>query len=240
MTDKPVRVLVVEDERAYADALEIGLRREGFEVAVSRDGIAALSEFDRRTPDIVLLDLMLPGIPGTDVCRRIRTKSNVPVLMLTAKDSEVDTVLGLELGADGYITKPYRMRELIARMRAALRRPELANDTGGAADGDEVLTVGPIRLDPRRHAVHERDQEVDLPLKEFELLEALMLNAGLALSRSTLMNTVWGYDFVGETKTLDVHIQRLRSRIEVDPAKPVLITTIRGVGYRFEKAEENT
>ena len=229
------RVLVVEDEESFAEALTLGLSREGFDVTVAKDGRQALLLFDAVRPDLVLLDLMLPGLSGIDVCREIRRTSRTPVIMVTARDSEVDTVVGLEVGADDYVTKPYRMRELVARMRAVMRRVA-AGDGGAVPLGpeDEVLDGGDIRLDLARHALTVRGEEVPLPRKEFEVLELLMENAGRVLTRETLLDRVWGVDYVGDTKTLDVHIKRIRSKIEDDPARPVRITTIRGVGYRFE------
>jgi len=231
MSDPKTSVLVVEDEKAYADALALGLAREGFNVHLAATGTEAIEMFGRLDPDVVLLDLMLPGVSGVDVCREIRKHSSTPVIMVTARDSEVDTVVGLELGADDYITKPYRLRELVARMHAVLRRSTEKADVSAAQD---IVSVPPVELDLARHAVRIRGEEVDLRLKEFELLEVLLLNAGRAVSRSSLMDQVWGYDFVGESKTLDVHVQRLRSRVELDPADPKVIRTIRGVGYRLE------
>ena len=223
------RVLVVEDEESFSDALSYMLRKEGFEVAVAETGPAALESFDRFGADLVLLDLMLPGLPGTEVCRELRTKSNVPVIMLTAKDSEVDKVVGLELGADDYVTKPFSSRELVARIRAVLRR---------RGDGEEpapaTLEAGPVRMDVERHVVTVAGEEVPLPLKEFELLEVLLRNAGRVLTRMQLIDRVWGADYVGDTKTLDVHIKRLRAKIEPVPSTPRFIVTVRGLGYKFE------
>ncbi len=223
------RVLVVEDEESFSDALSYMLRKEGFEVAVAETGPAALESFDRFGADLVLLDLMLPGLPGTEVCRELRTKSNVPVIMLTAKDSEVDKVVGLELGADDYVTKPFSSRELVARIRAVLRR---------RGDGEEpapaTLEAGPVRMDVERHVVTVAGEEVPLPLKEFELLEVLLRNAGRVLTRMQLIDRVWGADYVGDTKTLDVHIKRLRAKIEPVPSTPRFIITVRGLGYKFE------
>jgi two-component system response regulator RegX3 len=234
MTEPEATVLVVEDEESYADALTVGLKREGFVVHVAGDGAAALAMFNAVEPDVVLLDLMLPGPSGLEVCRQIRSRSDVPILMVTAKDAEIDTVVGLEVGADDYITKPYRMRELVARMRAVMRRSPRA----ASADlNTEVLEVGDVRLDPERHEVLVRGEERQLPLKEFELLELLLMNAGRVLTRDTLIDRVWGPTYVGDTKTLDVHIKRLRGRIEDDPAHPTRITTIRGLGYRFETSK---
>ena len=226
------RVLVVEDEESFSDALSYMLRKEGFEVAVAATGPDALDSFDRAGADLVLLDLMLPGLPGTEVCRELRTKSNVPVIMLTAKDSEVDKVVGLELGADDYVTKPFSSRELVARIRAVLRRrgdvEELAPPT---------LEAGPVRMDVERHVVTVGGREVPLPLKEFELLEVLLRNAGRVLTRMQLIDRVWGADYVGDTKTLDVHIKRLRAKIEPVPSSPKFIITVRGLGYKFEPDE---
>ncbi len=226
------RVLVVEDEESFSDALSYMLRKEGFEVAVAATGPDALESFDRAGADLVLLDLMLPGLPGTEVCRELRTKSNVPVIMLTAKDSEVDKVVGLELGADDYVTKPFSSRELVARIRAVLRRrgdvEELAPPT---------LEAGPVRMDVERHVVTVSGREVPLPLKEFELLEVLLRNAGRVLTRMQLIDRVWGADYVGDTKTLDVHIKRLRAKIEPAPSTPRFIITVRGLGYKFEPDE---
>ncbi|GLY74665.1 MULTISPECIES: response regulator transcription factor [Actinoallomurus] len=226
------RVLVVEDEESFSDALSYMLRKEGFEVAVAATGPDALDSFDRAGADLVLLDLMLPGLPGTEVCRELRTKSNVPVIMLTAKDSEVDKVVGLELGADDYVTKPFSSRELVARIRAVLRRrgdvEELAPPT---------LEAGPVRMDVERHVVTVSGREVPLPLKEFELLEVLLRNAGRVLTRMQLIDRVWGADYVGDTKTLDVHIKRLRAKIEPAPSTPRFIITVRGLGYKFEPDE---
>ncbi len=222
------RVLVVEDEESYSDALAYMLRKEGFEVGLAATGPDALIEFDRAGADIVLLDLMLPFLPGTEVCRRIRQTSNVPVIMVSAKDDEVDKVVGLELGADDYITKPYSPRELVARIRAVLRRgvePELAAQT---------LEVGPVRMDVERHTVTVDGTDVRLPLKEFELLEMFLRNPGRVLTRGQLIDRVWGSDYVGDTKTLDVHVKRLRSKLEADPAEPKLLTTVRGLGYKLD------
>ena len=223
------RILVVEDEESFSDPLSYLLRREGYEVAVADDGPAALEEFERNGADLVLLDLMLPGLPGTEVCRRLRTKSNVPVIMLTAKDGEIDKVVGLELGADDYVTKPYSSRELVARVRAVLRR-------GSEPEQSSVATVeaGPVRMDVERHVVTVDGQPVAMPLKEFELLELLLRNAGRVLTRMQLIDRVWGSDYVGDTKTLDVHVKRLRGKIEPDPASPRHLVTVRGLGYKFE------
>jgi two-component system response regulator RegX3 len=222
------RVLVVEDEESYSDALAYMLRKEGFEVAIAATGPDALAEFDRAGADIVLLDLMLPGIPGTEVCRQIRQTSNVPVIMVSAKDDEVDKVVGLELGADDYVTKPYSPRELVARIRAVLRRgaePDLAPMT---------LEVGSVRMDVERHIVTVGSQEVRLPLKEFELLEMFLRTPGRVLTRGQLIDRVWGSDYVGDTKTLDVHVKRLRAKLEENPAEPKLLTTVRGLGYKLD------
>jgi two-component system response regulator RegX3 len=231
MADRQSTVLVVEDEESFVDALVVGLKREGFVVHVARDGAEALSLFDAVRPDLVLLDVMLPTLSGVDVCREIRARSRTPVIMVTAKGSEIDTVVGLEVGADDYVTKPYRLRELVARMRAVLRRaPRDDGPTGPGA----VLEVGDVRLDPERHEVTVRGQPVALPLKEFDLLELLLDNAGRVLTRETLIDRVWGPSYVGDTKTLDVHVKRLRSKVEDHPARPSRILTIRGLGYRYE------
>jgi two-component system response regulator RegX3 len=232
MVDPPT-VLVVEDEESFVEALVVGLKREGFLVKVATDGAEALEMFDQVRPDLVLLDVWLPRMSGIDVCREIRTRSRVPIIMVTAKSSEIDTVVGLEVGADDYVTKPYRLRELVARMRAVLRRSPPAGEEELAAD---ALEVGDLRLDPERHEVYLRGGQVVLPLKEFELLELLMGNAGRVLTRETLIDRVWGPHYVGDTKTLDVHVKRLRAKIEDDPARPSRITTIRGLGYKFEGA----
>jgi len=223
------RLLVVEDEESIVDALSYMLRKEGFEVAVVNAGPAALDEMDRTGADLVLLDLMLPGLPGTEVCRQLRQRSNVPVIMLTAKDSEVDKVVGLELGADDYVTKPFSSRELVARIRAVLRRRGEPEELLSA-----TLEAGPVRMDVDRHVVTVGGAAVQLPLKEFELLELLLRNAGRVLTRMQLIDRVWGSDYVGDTKTLDVHIKRLRAKIEPDPSTPRYIVTVRGLGYKFE------
>lgn len=223
------RILVVEDEESFSDPLSYLLRREGDDVAVTETGPEALEEFDKAGADLVLLDLMLPGLPGTEVCRQLRTRSSVPVIMLTAKDSEIDKVVGLEIGADDYVTKPYSSRELLARVRAVLRR--------GAEPEDLVQTTveaGGVRMDVDRHVVTVRGERVPLPLKEFELLELLLRNAGRVLTRVQLIDRVWGSDYVGDTKTLDVHVKRLRAKIEPDPANPRHLVTVRGLGYKFE------
>jgi len=236
---RAVTVLVAEDEESFVDALVIGLGREGFDVSVARDGPEALALFDAIDPDLVLLDIMLPKMSGVDVCRAIRARSHVPIIMVTAKGTEIDTVVGLEVGADDYVTKPYRLRELVARMRAVLRRSPLAasgspHAVDAATERGAVLEVGGVRVDPDRHRVFVREQEVHLRRKEFELLVLLVENAGRVLTRDTLIDRVWGADYVGDTKTLDVHIKRLRTHVEADPSSPSIITTVRGVGYRFE------
>ena len=230
MTEQ-MTVLVVEDEESFIDALTVGLKREGFRVQVARDGAQALDLFDAVNPDLVLLDVMLPRISGIDVCRQLRKRSQVPIIMVTAKGAEIDTVVGLEVGADDYVTKPYRLRELVARMRAVLRRAP-RDRFDDQAEG--VLEVGDVRLDPDRHEVEIRSEIVPMPLKEFELLSLLLANAGRVLTRDTLIDRVWGSDYVGDTKTLDVHVKRLRGKIETDPGSPTRIVTIRGLGYRYE------
>jgi two-component system, OmpR family, response regulator RegX3 len=224
------RVLVVEDEVSFSDALSYMLRREGFEVSVAETGTEALTEFDRTGADIVLLDLMLPEMSGTEVCRQMRQKSNVPIIMITARDSEIDKVVGLEIGADDYVTKPYSPRELVARIRAVLRR-QLGDTTEHTPPS---LAAGPVRMDVDRHVVTVAGEAVQLPLKEFELLELLLRNAGRVLTRGQLIDRVWGADYVGDTKTLDVHVKRLRSKIEPEPSTPRYIVTVRGLGYKFE------
>lgn len=225
-------VLVVEDEESFVEALQVGLKREGFRVEVARDGMQALDIFDVIRPDLVLLDVMLPKMSGIDVCRQLRKRSQVPIIMVTAKSSEIDTVVGLEVGADDYIAKPYRLRELVARMRAVLRRAPL-DRAGELSEG--ALVVGDISLDPEQHEVFIKGEHVALPLKEFELLHLLLANAGRVLPRETLIDRVWGSDYVGDTKTLDVHVKRLRAKIEDDPAHPKKIVTIRGLGYKYDK-----
>jgi two-component system, OmpR family, response regulator RegX3 len=225
------RVLVVEDEESFSDALSYMLRREGYDAVVATTGPEALAEFDRAGADIVLLDLMLPGLPGTEVCRALRSRSTVPIIMLTAKDSEIDKVVGLELGADDYVTKPYSARELVARIRAVLRR---RGDASDAPSGEDVLEAGPVRMDVERHVVAVDGEPVPLPLKEFDLLEYLMRNAGRVLTRGQLIDRVWGSDYVGDTKTLDVHVKRLRAKVEPDPANPKYLLTVRGLGYKLE------
>jgi two-component system, OmpR family, response regulator RegX3 len=223
------RILVVEDEESFSDPLSYLLRREGYEVAVAGSGTGALEEFERGGADLVLLDLMLPGMPGTEVCRQLRVRSSVPVIMLTAKDSEIDKVVGLELGADDYVTKPYSSRELLARVRAVLRRRSEPEELVPA-----TVEAGPVRMDVERHVVSVEGETVSLPLKEFELLELLLRNAGRVLTRGQLIDRVWGSDYVGDTKTLDVHVKRLRSKIEPDPSSPRHLVTVRGLGYKFE------
>ena len=223
------RVLVVEDEESFSDALSFMLRREGYEVLVASDGNEALTAFDKHGADLVLLDLMLPGLAGTEVCRQIRTHSAVPIIMLTAKDGEVDKVVGLELGADDYVTKPFSSRELLARVRAVLRRHGEVEEMIPAA-----VESGPVRMDIERHVVTVRGTQVAMPLKEFDLLEILVRNSGRVLTRGQLIDRVWGSDYVGDTKTLDVHIKRLRAKVEVDPSNPVHLLTVRGLGYKYE------
>ena len=224
------RVLVVEDEESFSDALSYMLRKEGFEVSVAGTGTSALTEFDRSGADIVLLDLMLPEMSGTEVCRQLRQRSAVPIIMVTARDSEIDKVVGLEIGADDYVTKPYSPRELVARIRAVLRR-----QVGDAVDvSAPTLAAGPVRMDVERHVVTVDGEAVQLPLKEFELLELLLRNAGRVLTRGQLIDRVWGADYVGDTKTLDVHVKRLRSKVEPEPSQPRYIVTVRGLGYKFE------
>jgi two-component system response regulator RegX3 len=223
------RVLVVEDEESFSDALSYMLRREGYEVSVAATGPDGLAVYDRAGADLVLLDLMLPGMSGTEVCRTLRQKSNVPIIILTARDSEVDKVVGLELGADDYVTKPFSSRELIARVRAVMRRGADVEELSSA-----TLSGGPVRMDIDRHIVSVDGVTVSLPLKEFDLLELLLRNAGRVLTRGQLIDRVWGADYVGDTKTLDVHVKRLRSKIEPDPANPKFLVTVRGLGYKFE------
>jgi len=235
---KPTRVLIVEDEESFLEALRIGLGREGFAIDVARDGAEALARFEAAEPDIVLLDVMLPRISGVDVCREIRTKSDVPIIMVTAKGEEIDAVVGLEVGADDYVTKPYRFRELVARMRSVLRRRSTADDGAASSveandDLDSPIEVAQVRIDPGRHEVTVRGETVDMPLKEFDLLLALASNAGRVMTRDQLIDQVWGHDYVGDTKTLDVHVKRLRNKVESDPSNPSSIVTIRGLGYKF-------
>ena len=225
------KILVVEDEESFSEALAYLLGREGFDVTLADSGTKAIEEFDRVGADLVLLDLMLPGLSGTDVCKQLRQRSAVPIIMLTAKDSEIDKVVGLELGADDYVTKPYSSRELVARIRAVLRRNGEIGDEGA---GTGALVVGPVRLDTERHVIEINGAVSQFPLKEFELLEFLMRNSGRVLTRTQLIDRVWGSDYVGDTKTLDVHIKRLRAKIEKDPANPVYIQTVRGLGYKME------
>ena len=227
------RILIVEDEASFSEALAFLLTKEGFETAIAEDGRQAINMFNADGADLILLDLMIPEVPGVEVCRTIRTQSQVPIIMLTAKDAEIDKVVGLELGADDYVTKPYSSRELIARIKAVLRRGQ--GEDGSNQDQD-LLEVGPIRLNIGKHQVFVSGNTVALPLKEFELLEFLMRNSGRVLTRSQLIDRVWGGDYYGDTKTLDVHIKRLRAKVEADPANPILIQTIRGLGYKLENA----
>jgi len=223
------KVLIVEDEESMADPLAFLLRREGFSTEIAGNGPDALAEFDKNGADIVLLDVMLPGMSGTEVCKQLRTRGAVPVIMVTARDSEIDKVVGLELGADDYITKPYSTRELVARIRAVLRRGTDAEDVSSP-----ILQAGPVRMDVDRHVVNVHGQQTSLPLKEFDLLEYLIRNAGRVLTRGQLIDRVWGSDYVGDTKTLDVHVKRLRAKIEPDPAAPRYLITVRGLGYKLE------
>lgn len=224
-----MRILIVEDEPSLSEPLAFLLGREGYETSIAADGNSALAEFDRNSADLVLLDLMLPGIAGTEVCREIRTRSQVPIIMLTAKDSEVDVVVGLELGADDYVTKPYSTRELLARIRAVMRR-RVEEDEEDTA----ILESGDVRMDVDRHTVEVRGVDTAMPLKEYELLEVLLRNSGRVLTRGQLIDRVWGSDYFGDTKTLDVHIKRIRSKIEKEPSDPQMLLTVRGLGYRFE------
>jgi two-component system response regulator RegX3 len=224
-----LRILIVEDEPSLSEPLAFLLGREGYEATIAADGHAALAEFERNGTDLVLLDLMLPGIAGTEVCREIRTRSQIPIIMLTAKDSEVDVVVGLELGADDYVTKPYSTRELLARIRAVMRRRVESED-----DDTAILESGDVRMDVDRHTVSVRGAETAMPLKEYELLEVLLRNSGRVLTRGQLIDRVWGADYFGDTKTLDVHIKRIRSKIELEPSEPKMLLTVRGLGYRFE------
>jgi len=223
------KILIVEDESSLSEPLAYLLDREGYETVIAADGNAAVTEFDRSGADIILLDLMLPGLSGTEVCREIRTRSSVPIIMLTAKDSEVDIVVGLELGADDYVTKPYSTRELLARIRAVLRRR-----VEDEQEDQAVLEIGSVRMDVERHTVSVDGKETAMPLKEFELLELLLRNSGRVLTRGQLIDRVWGADYFGDTKTLDVHIKRIRSKIEKKPSEPTMLVTVRGLGYRFE------
>jgi two-component system response regulator RegX3 len=231
---EPPLILVVDDEQSYRDALSVALQREGFAVDVAADGVEAIQRFDASRPALVLLDVMLPKVSGIDVCREIRSRSRVPIIMVTARSAEIDAVVGLEVGADDYVSKPFRLRELIARVRAALRRLP----TPGAEDDDrtDAMEVGDVCVDPARHEVTVRGEPVALPLKEFELLELLVANAGRVLTRDVLIDRIWGPNYYGDTKTLDVHIKRLRAKVEPDPGNPSRIVTVRGVGYRFEKS----
>jgi two-component system, OmpR family, response regulator RegX3 len=231
--EQATTVLLVEDEDSFVEALTVGLSKEGFEVSVARDGAEALEMFGEKEPDLILLDMMLPKISGLDVCRSIRDQSDVPIIIVTAKSEEIDTVVALEVGADDYVTKPYRMRELVARMRAVLRRAP-GEGVDELSDTEMVGELGGIRLEPETRRAYVRGEEVHLRRKEFELLRLLMENPGRVLTRDVLIDRVWGSDYVGDTKTLDVHIKRLRAQIEMDSSKPELITTIRGVGYRFD------
>jgi two-component system response regulator RegX3 len=232
MADPPL-ILVVDDEQSYRDALSVALQREGFSVDTAADGIEAIERFEASRPALVLLDVMLPKVSGIDVCREIRSRSRVPIIMVTARNAEIDAVVGLEVGADDYVSKPFRLRELIARVRAALRRiPSMDDDEVGFVD---VLEVGDVRIDPGRHEAYVRGDAVALPLKEFELLELLVANAGRVLTRDVLIDRIWGPNYFGDTKTLDVHIKRLRAKVETDPGNPSRIVTVRGVGYRYEK-----
>jgi two-component system response regulator RegX3 len=232
MAESPL-ILVVDDEESYRDALAVALQREGFQVELAADGQEAIERFEATQPALVLLDVMLPRISGVDVCRELRTRSRVPIIMVTARNAEIDAVVGLEVGADDYVSKPFRLRELIARVRAALRR----SPGGDQADRPEydVLEIGDVRLDVARHEVFVRGQLIPLPLKEFELLELLLANAGRVLTRDVLIDRIWGPNYFGDTKTLDVHIKRVRAKVEDDPSNPTRIVTIRGVGYRFER-----
>ncbi len=236
MADPPL-ILVVDDEQSYRDALSVALQREGFLVVTAADGAEALDRFAATKPALVLLDVMLPKVSGIDVCKEIRTKSRTPIIMVTARNSEIDAVVGLEVGADDYVSKPFRLRELIARVRAALRRlPGEEDDT----DRPDQIEAGDVRIDAARHEVFVRGEPVQLPLKEFELLEILVLNAGRVLTRDVLIDRVWGPNYFGDTKTLDVHVKRLRAKLEIDPSNPVQIVTVRGVGYRFERPRDQS
>ena len=232
MADPPT-ILVVDDEQSYRDALAVALEQEGFIVETAADGAEAIARFDATRPALVLLDVMLPQMSGVDVCREIRKRSQVPIIMVTARNAEIDAVVGLEVGADDYITKPFRLRELVARVRAALRRGPVDDRDVPA---EEVVEVGAVRLDAGRHEVFVADKLVAMPLKEFELLEILLLNSGRVLTRDVLIDRVWGPNYYGDTKTLDVHVKRLRAKIEADPAHPIQLVTVRGVGYRYERA----
>ena len=229
-------ILVVDDEESYRDALTVALEREGFRVEVAADGQEALDQFEATRPSLILLDVMLPRISGVDVCRELRSRSRVPIIMVTARSNEIDAVVGLEVGADDYVAKPFRLRELIARVRAALRRS--SEDEPADIVAQEVLEIGDVRLDAGRHEVFVRGEPVALPLKEFELLELLLANAGRVLTRDVLIDRIWGPNYFGDTKTLDVHVKRLRAKIEEDPSNPSRVVTIRGVGYRYEKPRQ--
>ena len=237
MSPSVVDVLVVDDEPSFLEALRTGLEREGFRVHPAADGVEALACLEDLDPDLVLLDVMLPRMSGLDVCRRIRQTSTVPIIMVSAKGEEIDAVVGLEVGADDYVTKPYRLRELVARMRAVLRRMPVDGASGDARSDDEedVLSVGDVVLYPERHEVFMGGEALHLPLKEFELLQLLLEHAGRVVTRDRMIDDVWGHDYVGDTKTLDVHVKRLRAKIEADPSHPTRITTVRGVGYRYER-----
>jgi two-component system, OmpR family, response regulator RegX3 len=236
MIEEAPLILVVDDEESYRDALTVALEREGFRVEVAADGQEALDQFESTRPSLILLDVMLPRISGVDVCRELRTRSRVPIIMVTARSNEIDAVVGLEVGADDYVSKPFRLRELIARVRAALRRRSDEDQVDIA--NQEVLEVGDVRLDAGRHEVFVRGDPVALPLKEFELLELLLANAGRVLTRDVLIDRIWGPNYFGDTKTLDVHVKRLRAKVEEDPSNPSRVVTIRGVGYRYEKPRQ--
>lgn len=227
-------ILIVEDEESLADPLAFLLRKEGFEPVIAYDGPEALAKFEAEDIDIVLLDLMLPGMSGTDVCKELRAQSSVPIIMVTARDSEIDKVVGLELGADDYVTKPYSSRELIARIRAVLRRGDARHHEDEEEFEEQILEGGRVRMDVERHIVTVEDEPVNMPLKEFDLLEYLLRNAGRVLTRGQLIDRIWGADYVGDTKTLDVHVKRLRSKIEATPSRPEHLVTVRGLGYKFE------
>jgi two-component system response regulator RegX3 len=235
MAESPL-ILVVDDEESYRDALSVALEREGFKVALAADGQEALDQFEETRPGLVLLDVMLPRISGVDVCRELRSRSRVPIIMVTARSAEIDAVVGLEVGADDYVSKPFRLRELVARVRAALRRHSEEDAVDVATQ--EVVEVGDVRLDAGRHEVFVRGDPVALPLKEFELLELLLANAGRVLTRDVLIDRIWGPNYFGDTKTLDVHVKRLRAKVEEDPSNPTRVVTIRGVGYRYEKPRQ--
>ncbi|HZJ27525.1 MAG TPA: response regulator transcription factor [Acidimicrobiia bacterium] len=236
MTTRPT-VLVVDDEQSYREALAVALEREGFSVVLAADGAEALERFDATRPSLVLLDVMLPKISGIDVCRELRSRSRVPIIMVSARNAEIDAVVGLEIGADDYVTKPFRLRELVARVRAGLRRSPV--EGGADAAPGELLEVGDVRLDAARHEVFVRGELTALPLKEFELLELLLAHAGRVLTRDALIDRVWGPNYFGDTKTLDVHVKRLRAKVESDSARPERIVTVRGVGYRYERPRVN-